>query len=144
MANTFKQPPQSDLDREEFRLGLASAQSKAYTQSQANPSQSATEIDYTTAPDRISLYDLNKLNQSIASGMPISDTPVLDFWKRQQEAKSAVGTDYTYALDRIPFTQANAWAGSTAAGTKATNLSSAQQPAPWLNTPQYGDDGAVL
>jgi hypothetical protein len=53
-------------------------------------------------------------------------------------------TDYTYALDRVPFTQVNAWVGGNAAGTKATNLSSARQPAPWLNTPQYGDDGLLL
>jgi hypothetical protein len=106
--------------------------------------KSAAGTDYTAAPDRVSFYDLRQMDKSATPSTPKSDSPVLDFWKRQQAAKSAAGTDYTYALDRVPFTQANAWTGGAAAETKATNLSSAQQSVPWLNTPQYGDDGAVF
>jgi hypothetical protein len=50
MANTYKQPTQSETDREKYLLGLASAQSKAYTQSQADTSTAAPEIDTPPRP----------------------------------------------------------------------------------------------
>lgn len=103
MANTFKQPTQSELEREQRLLGIVSARNKAHAQYRADASTGAAEIDYTTAPDRVSLYDLSKLNQSAAPGIPKSDTPVLDFWKRQQAAKSTPEIDYTAAPDRLPL-----------------------------------------
>ncbi len=131
MANTYKQSTQSDMEREQRRLGIVSAQSKAYAQSRADASPGAPEIDYTTAPDRVSLYDLSKLNPPAVPGIPKSDTPVPDrisLYDLDRMNKSAgqstsqsntplldawkaglfrPDTDYTYALDRVPFTQAN-------------------------------------
>jgi hypothetical protein len=170
MENTFKQPTQNDLEREQFRLGLASAQNKAYTQSQADTRQNAAGTDYTAAPDRVSFNDLSRINQSVASGIPKSDTPVLDFWKRQQAAKKNAQDDFFWNLPFLigdfdpgfsiepsaapdgfdPGLNSKLTAfsggfdGGLGAGRSVPEQPAARPSLPWLNTPQYGDDGTLF
>jgi len=121
MAHVYRQPTQSDLEREKFLLGLASAQSKAHQQAQAEAAASASEIDYATAPDRVSLSELNQMGKSAQSAAR-PKSPLLDAWKTAQtHAQSAGGTDYTAAPDRISLPQLNQISQSSASDAPKSN-----------------------
>jgi hypothetical protein len=95
MANYNYAQTRSGRDRDSYDSGVRSRYAARQDAKKAAPA------DYTTAPDRVSLYDLNRMNQSAGQSTTKSDTPVLDFWKRQQAAKNASATDYAAAPDRI-------------------------------------------